>query len=427
MKKNKKTYIWVTIIAVVIGAIWFWRSREEKIEINLNTTQPIVGDIATTITATGTVQPVDTVAVGTQVSGTINKVYVDFNSVVKKGQLLAQLDRTILTAQAAQIQANLQQMKSNYAYQTSNYNRQQQLYKVGAISKADLEAAMNQFNASRDNVAATTAQLASANKNLAYTNIYSPIDGTVLSRNVSEGQTVAASFSTPTLFSIAKDLTKMQVRASIDEADIGNVKTGQNATFTVDAFPDKTFEGVVQEIRLHPTVSANVVNYVTIIDANNAELLLKPGMTANITVATLEIPKALKIPSKALSFKPDSLVAQKYQVQGMDSSKKNKSQHHKQEVSNTASGSTSGTSSGASSHAVVWVKKDMTLQKKMVEVGLNNETEAQILSGLDEKDVVVTGYQVIGNTKSGNSNSAKSPFMPQRGGGNKKQGGGGPR
>lgn len=416
MKKNKKWIIWIGLLALVCLGVWFWFFRNNETNISLTTTKPEMGDISTTITATGTIQPVDTVAVGTQVSGTINKVYVDFNSVVKKGQLLAQIDRTILAAQAAQIQANLQQMKSNLAYQTSNYNRQQQLYKVGAISTADLEIALNQYKVSNDNVAATTAQLASANKNLEYTNIYSPIDGTVLSRNVSEGQTVASSFSTPTLFSIAKDLTKMQVRASIDEADIGNVKVGQKANFSVDAFPDKTFEGTVQEIRLHPTVSANVVNYVTIINAENADLLLKPGMTANITVSTQDVPNAMKIPTKALSFKPDSLVVKKYQVAGYSPTKKSNS--NKSKMEQVASNEAKNT---------VWVVKNNSLEKRNLQLGLNNETEVQVISGLSKDDNVVTGYQVLGGSKK-QTNTSKSPFLPTRGGGgNKSGGGGGPR
>ena len=217
--------------------IWAWKFRETEQPIVLETIHPSQGEISTSITATGTVQPVDTVAVGTQVSGTIKRVFADFNSAVKKGQLLAQLDKSLLQAQVQQFNASLQQSKSNLVYQQSNYDRQKQLFEVGAISKADMETALNQFNVAKDNVTSSSAQLQSAQKNLSYSDIYSPIDGTVLSRNVSEGQTVASSFSTPTLFSIAKDLTKMQVRAAIDEADIGNVQTGQRAEFTVDAFP----------------------------------------------------------------------------------------------------------------------------------------------------------------------------------------------
>lgn len=418
MKKNK-WIIWVSAIVILGIVFWIWKSRETKGDITLETVMPTMGDISTTITATGTVQPVDTVAVGTQVSGTINKVYADFNSVVKKGQLLAQLDPTILQAQADNIAANLQQMQNNFQYQQINYNRQMQLYKVGAISKADLDLATNQYNTSRDNVAASQAQLTSAKRSLFYTNIYSPIDGTVVSRNVSEGQTVAASFSTPTLFSIAKDLTKMQVRASIDEADIGNVKEGQPVTFTVDAFPDRTFKGSVAEVRLHPTVSANVVYYVTIINTSNADLSLKPGMTASISVSTQDIPNAMKIPAKAIAFKPDSLVVEKYNVEGM---KKGSVKGGKKK--NAQFSAQTGLQQSSDSTAVVWVLQNNNLLKKHIKIGLNNETEVQVVSGLAKTDQIVTGYQSTGtgNSKSG---PAKSPFMPQRGGGKKTSGGSG--
>ena len=253
--KNKKWLYWVVGGIIAIGAAWFFFIREKEIKIQLETVKPEMGQISNSITATGTIQPVDTVAVGTQVSGIIKNIYVDFNSTVKKGQLLATLDPDLLQFQSQQIKANLQNAKSNLAYNEININRQSQLYKVGAISKADYDNATNQYNAAKAQVGSVNAQISTANKNLSLTNIYSPIDGTVLNRNVSEGQTVASSFSTPTLFSIAKDLTKMRVRASVDEADIGNVKVGQKATFTVDAFPDETFDGEVSEVRLHPTVS----------------------------------------------------------------------------------------------------------------------------------------------------------------------------
>src|SRR5438477_813115 len=279
MKKRKKI-IWITITlaAVLIAVVLFVRDRSP--EIVLATEKPHFGSIANAVTATGTVQPVDTVAVGTQVSGTISKVYADFNSKVKKGQLLAELDKTILNAQVQQILASIQQAESQLTYQQSNFNRQSELYKAGAISQADLETAENGFKLAQAGIKSAQSQLQAAQKNLSLANIYSPIDGTVLSRNVSEGQTVASSFNTPTLFSIAKNLTQMQVRAAVDEADIGNVIKNQRVTFTVDAFPDDTFNGTLEEIRLQPTVSANVVTYTTIISAPNDQLKLKPGMTA---------------------------------------------------------------------------------------------------------------------------------------------------
>ncbi|CAI8904110.1 efflux RND transporter periplasmic adaptor subunit [Chryseobacterium sp. IT-36CA2] len=414
--KNKKWLYWVVGGIIAIGAAWFFFIREKEIKIQLETVKPEMGEISNSITATGTIQPVDTVAVGTQVSGIIKNIYVDFNSTVKKGELLATLDPDLLQYQSQQIKANLQNAKSNLAYNEININRQSQLYKVGAISKADYDIATNQYNAAKAQVGSVTAQLSTANKNLSLTNIYSPIDGTVLNRNVSEGQTVASSFSTPTLFSIAKDLTKMRVRASVDEADIGNVKVGQKATFTVDAFPDETFDGEVSEVRLHPTVSSNVVNYTTIINADNSSLKLKPGMTANITIYTQVLNNIMKIPVAATSFRPDSLVIKKYKVNSpfANGKKHEKGQWKKQNK---------GTEN--KDESAVWViAKDSTISRKKIKTGMDNDTEIQVVSGLNKNDNIITGYKVLSKKSSGGQ--AKSPFMPQRrGGGNNRGSGGG--
>ncbi|MGH1515871.1 efflux RND transporter periplasmic adaptor subunit [Chryseobacterium sp. JK1] len=423
--KNKKWLYWVVGGIIVIGAVWFFFIREKEIKIQLETVKPEMGEISNSITATGTIQPVDTVAVGTQVSGIIKNIYVDFNSTVKKGQLLATLDPDLLRFQSEQYKANLQNAKSNLAYNEININRQSQLYKVGAISKADFDNATNQYNMAKAQVGTVTAQLSTANKNLSLTYIYSPIDGTVLNRNVSEGQTVASSFSTPTLFSIAKDLTKMRVRASVDEADIGNVQVGQKVTFTVDAFPDETFNGQVSEVRLHPTVSSNVVNYTTIINANNSELKLKPGMTANITIYTQVLENIMKIPVAATSFRPDSIIIKKYKVNSpfANGKKHEKGQWKKHEK---------GKGTEKKNEAGVWViAKDSTISRKRIKTGMDNDTEIQVVSGLSKNDNIITGYKVLSKKTSSNG-QAKSPFMPQRrGGGNNNRngggGGGGPR
>lgn len=425
--KNKKWLYWITGSIIVLGAIWYFFMREEEVKIKLETVQPEMGEISNSITATGKVQPVDTVAVGTQVSGIIKNIYVDFNSTVKKGQLLATLDPDLLKYQTEQINANLQNAKSNLAYNEINFNRQSQLYKVGAISKADYDVAQNQINVARAQVNSVNAQLSTANKNLSLTNIYSPIDGTVLNRNVSEGQTVASSFSTPTLFSIAKDLTKMQIRASVDEADIGNVKVGQKATFTVDAFPNETFNGNVSEVRLQPTVSSNVVNYTTMINADNSSLKLKPGMTANITIYTQVLENVMKIPASATSFRPDSLVIKKYKLNAPFAKGKNGKKEK-----NTGKRSTQSDHGSNNNEAGVWViGKDSIITRKRIKTGMDNDTEIQVISGLNKNDNIITGYKNLSKKSSGGS--AKSPFMPQRrgsgnSGGNKGgAGGGGPR
>jgi len=421
MKKRRKI-LWISLVAIVILVLVFWNIRHRTPEIVLATEKPHYGYIANTVTATGTVQPVDTVAVGTQVSGTISKVFVDFNSQVKKGQLLAELDKTILNAQVQQIVGNLQQAQSQIVYEQSNYSRQSQLYKVGAISKADYEAAQNALRVAEANSKSVRSQLQAAQKNLSLANIYSPIDGTVLSRNVSEGQTVASSFNTPTLFSIAKDLKQMQVRAAVDEADIGNVRKNQRVTFTVDAFPDDTFNGTVEEIRLQPAVSANVVTYTTIINTSNDDLKLKPGMTANITVYTKEENNALLVSARATKFRPDSTLMKKYTI--VDQRRKSKGQQTASAPGmndNAGRGGNTRTYPSANDsanvkRASVWILNGNTLTRRSIRTGLQDGTQVQVLSGLTPLDVVVDGLQQSG-VKASQNNNPRSPFMPQRRGG----------
>jgi HlyD family secretion protein len=414
--KKRKLIVWMSIIAVVVLIVIVWSIRHRSPEIVLATEKPHYGSIANTVTATGTVQPVDTVAVGTQVSGTISRVYVDFNSKVKKGQLLAELDKTILNAQVQQIVSSIQQAQSQLTFQQSNYNRQSQLYNAGAISKAELETAQNGFKVAQAALGSAQSQLQAAQKNLSLANIYSPIDGMVLSRNVSEGQTVAASFNTPTLFSIAKDLTQMQVRAAVDEADIGNVKTGQRVSFTVDAFPDDVFEGSLLEIRLQPTISSNVVTYTTIINTANKQLKLKPGMTANITIYTKEENNALLVSSKATKFKPDSVIMKKYEV--VDPRKNMKGQQ-----TASAPGNNEGSynrlkkdslpsDSNNIKRASVWILNGTTLTRRFIRTGLEDGIQVQVLSGLTPNDVIVDGVQA--SVATNQNNSQRSPFMPQR-------------
>lgn len=422
--KKYKWIIWTAVIILAGVGIWLWKFKEKEKPVVLETEQPHYGTIATSVTATGTVQPVDTVSVGTQVSGTISKVYVDFNDKVKKGQLIAEIDKTILQAQRDQISANLRQARANLDYAKSNYSRQKQLLDVGAISRAEYETALNQFNSANDNVSGIAAQLKAAQQNLYYANIYSPIDGTVLTRNVSVGQTVAASLNTPTLFVIAKDLTKMQVQAAVDEADIGNVKNGQRVTFTVDAFPDNVFDGTVQEVRLRPSVSSNVVTYSTIIDAPNGDMKLKPGMTANITVFTREIQNAMLVSAKATRFKPDSGLLKKYIIEGGgfgdrkgNANMRIASASPKDSANVSRKGRRDSARVDGSKTAMVWVKKDSTLTRRRIKIGLSDDTNVQVLSGLSADDVIVTGYHTIEQGDKSSSGAARSPFMPQRRGG----------
>ncbi|TFB29997.1 efflux RND transporter periplasmic adaptor subunit [Pedobacter alluvionis] len=396
---KKKTIFIIIGIAVALFAVWYFALRKKEQVVVLETEKPKMGYISENVTATGKVQPVDTVAVGTQVSGTIKTLYADFNSKVKKGQLLAELDKTLFEATVNQYQANLVSAQSALVYQQGNFSRQSNLYKVGAVSKADYDNALYTYNASKASVNSIKAQLASAQKNLSLASIYSPIDGTVLSRSVSEGTTVAASFSTPTIFSIAKDLTKMQVEASVDEADVGDISKGERATFTVDAFLNDTFKGIIQEIRLSPSISSNVVTYKTIINTSNDANKLKPGMTANITIFTKEVNNALLIPTKAIKFAPDSTLAGKYQMTWVNPERK----------------------PAGADEAYVWVQKSpKELVQKKIKTGINDNTHVEVLSGLAAADVVITGSQRTGKSQAA-AQGQSSPFMPKRPGGNRRK------
>jgi HlyD family secretion protein len=396
---KKKTILIILGIAIALFAVWYFALRKKEHVVVLETEKPKTGYISENVTATGKVQPVDTVAVGTQVSGTIKTLYADFNSKVKKGQLLAELDKTLFEATVNQYQANLVSAQSALVYQQGNFSRQNNLYKVGAVSKADYDNALYTYNASKASVNSIRAQLASAQKNLSLASIYSPIDGTVLSRSVSEGTTVAASFSTPTIFSIAKDLTKMQVEASVDEADVGNISKGERATFTVDAFLNDTFKGTIQEIRLSPSISSNVVTYKTIINTSNDANKLKPGMTANITIFTKEVNNALLIPTKAIKYTPDSTLAGKYQMTWVNPEKK----------------------PVGANEAYVWVQKSAKeLVQKKISTGINDNTHVEVLSGLAAADIVITGSQSMGKSQAA-SQGQSSPFMPKRPGGNRRK------
>ena len=301
----KKIVTIIIAIAVIVGAFFFFRSGDKKVT-TYETVELKKGSINNTVTATGTIEPITKVDVGTQVSGTISHIYVDYNSVVTKGQLLAELDRKLLEAELKSEMANLKSSKSEFEYQDKNFKRLYQLHEKNLISETEYEEALYQYEKAQQAYEKAQATLVKAQSNLDYATIYSPIDGVVLSREVEEGQTVAASFETPTMFTIANDLRKMQVIADVDEADIGQVLEGQRVTFTVDAFPDDTFEGDVTQVRLNPTTESNVVTYEVVIDAPNPELKLKPGLTANITVYTMEKNDILLAPLKAFRFTPET-------------------------------------------------------------------------------------------------------------------------
>jgi HlyD family secretion protein len=431
MNASYKKVLLIAIIVIALALIWLLFFHKADKPIVLQTEKPTHGYIAISVTATGRIQPVDTVSVGSQVSGIISKLYVDFNSTVKKGQLLAELDRSLLQAQVDQAKGNVANNKAQEALQAANFGRQSLLYKADAISKAEYDNAVATYNSAKASVASSEAQLRSAQKNMSYTRIYSPIDGVVLNRNVNVGQTVAASFNTPTLFVIAKDITKMQVQANVDEADIGDVRPGQRVAFTVDAFINDQFKGTVEDIRLHPSVSANVVTYTTIINAPNDDRKLKPGMTANIIIYTKEVNNAMLIPAKAISFTPDSSLMKDYEIVGRvkKGRKRNAGGYGAAagsgaQASNHTVKSRKDTSGVVAQASIVWVLQGKKLIEKRIKTGLNDNTQVEVLSGLTDNDLVVTGMPLTisaGGPAAGGQ-SGGSPFMPQR-----RRGGGGGR
>lgn len=340
-------------------------------------------DIKTTITATGTIEPVTQVEVGTQVSGIIAKIYVDYNSVVKKGQVIAELDKTNLVSELTSAQSNLANAQSNLTYQTANFNRYKTLYEKGLVSANDYESARLTFQQAQAAVKVQTQNVQKARTNLGYATITAPIDGVVLNRAVEEGQTVASSFSTPTLFTIAQDLTDMRVIANVDEADIGGIVDGQRVSFTVDAFPDDTFNGVVTQVRQEATTESNVVTYEVVISAPNNDLKLKPGLTANVTVYTLEKNNVLTIPSKALRFMPsDKLLSKDQSIEDCNSPQK------------------------------VWKQEGNVFKAYPVKTGITNGVLTEIISGVKENDEILTEISATNIDEDENASQNKNPFMP---------------
>jgi HlyD family secretion protein len=419
----RKYTIIILVILLALGgaAVWYFGFRARTKPLTLDTIYPQYGYISNSVSATGTIQPVDTVTIGSQVSGTIKAIYADFNDHVRKGQLIAELDKSLYLTTVNQFIANRELARSSLLFQQNNFAREKQLYDARVISKSEFETATSQTESAKATLESVQAQLDGAQKNLSYTNIYSPVDGVVLFRNIGIGQTVAASFNTPTLFIIAKDIKKMQVQAAVDEADIGNIKTGLWSTFTVDAFPDFTFSGQVREIRLQPVVSSNVVTYTTIIDAPNNDLKLKPGMTANIFIYTKEDTNALLIPSKALRFEPDSPLRDQFKIFALDKHIRVNAETSGQQMNvNPGSVKSRGTVNHNGSSEMVtllaslWVKSGDSLIEKQVHTGINDDTHVQILDGLSEHDLVVLGIAFQGMKTAVVAGVPASPFMPAR-------------
>lgn len=404
---NKKTIIIIgaAVIVLVAAGCWIFGGKKAARKIDFVTEQVQKGSVSNSITATGTIEPVTEVEVGTQVSGIIDKIYIDYNSVVKKGQVIAEMDRVTLMSEMQSAKATYNGAKASYDYQKKLYERNQKLHEKQLISDTDYEQSLFNYKNAQASFEQSKAALSKAERNLSYATITSPIDGVVTSKDVEEGQTVASGFETPTLFNIAADLTKMQVVADVDEADIADVKEGCRVTFTVDAYPDDVFEGVVKQVRLGSTNSSSsssstssssttVVTYEVVISADNPDLKLKPRLTANATIYTLTHDNVLTVPSKALRFTPNKELAGGRKIQDCQA-------EHK-----------------------VWTLENNTFIAHPVKTGISNGTHTEITEGIAEGTAVVTETTIIGNNMpeaDGQAQSGeRSPFMPGPPGKNKK-------
>lgn len=384
--KSKKTIVVGLCVVVLLGlgAYLFMGGKAEQ-EINYETAKVQRATIGSTVTATGTIEPVTKVEVGTQVSGIISKIYVDYNSEVKKGQLIAELDRTNLMSELASAKSNLEAAGSDLSYQKANHSRMKTLHDKGLVSDDEYETARLSLRQAESTYDMRKEAVAKAQTNLGYAYITSPINGVILSKAVEEGQTVAAGFTTPTLFTIAQDLTDMRVIADVDEADIGDVAEGQKVEFTVDAYPNETFEGQVTQVRQEATTESNVVTYEVVISAPNPSLKLKPGLTANVTIHTLEQPNLLSVPTKALRFTPTAdLLRKGDKIQDCSGNKK------------------------------VWVREGNVIKAYAVQTGITNGTLTQIVSGVKEGVEVITEIKatVPGEEEAAAEEQERSPFAP---------------
>ncbi len=387
--KKKKLIICISVAIAIIAAVTiFMRSnKRQPITIIYETAKVERATISNSVTATGTIEPVNKVEVGTQVSGIISKIYVDYNSIVKKGQVIAELDKINLESELASAKANLASSKSELDYQETNYKRMKALHDKGFISDDDFDIADLSYKKAKEAYLVQLQTVQKAQTNLGYATITSPIDGVVLSKDVEEGQTVAASFSTPTLFTIARDLTDMQVVANVDEADIGNVRDGQRVTFTVDAFPDDTFEGRVKQVRQQGEEESNVVTYEVVISAPNNDLKLKPQLTANVNIYTEEIENVVSVPAKALRFSPSKeMMNDGEKIKDCNATNK------------------------------LWIKETNILKAYPVKTGITNGIRTQILEGVKEGTAVITNAKAKGGTEEDNiseqNSQERSPFSP---------------
>ena len=378
MKKRTKIILALLALLIVAGIIATVVNKGKNEVINFQTAQVEPGEISTTITATGTIEPVKTVDVGTQVSGIVKRLYVDYNSVVRRGQVIAELDRTNLLSDLSSMQARLRSAQIELDYQKKNYARYAELKQKDLVSLQEYDVALENYRKAQESVRIAQQDVARAKTNLSYATVYSPIDGVVIGKSVEEGQTVASSFSTPSICRIAKDLTDMQCIAKVDEADIGEVREGQRVTFTVDAYPDDVFSGSVKQVRQNPVTTNNVVTYEVVISAPNADLKLKPGLTANITIYTLERSGVMSVPAAALRFTPEpSVFGNKYVI-------KDTTADHK-----------------------LWTLDGNVLTAHKVEIGVSDGTRTEVISGMKEGSTIIQSFEIGAATQSDKKDGPK--------------------
>ena len=426
-RKNKKYLIYGSVIIVLAGISYlFMPFNGGEAEYVFSTTKVEKASISNTITATGTLEATNTVVVGTQVSGVIEKLYVDFNSKVKKGQLIAELDKSTLLSSLQNSEADLERAEANFEYQESQLARNKVLYEKKLLASSEYDLMLFNYKTSKAEVKSAEANLSRAKRNLSYASIYSPIDGVVLNRAVEEGQTVAASMNTPELFTITNDLSTMEVEANIDEADIGQLEKEQRVEFTVDAFSERTFKGYVTEIRLQPNESSNVITYTAIITVNNPDLKLKPGMTASITVYIEEATDVLIVKEKATRFTPDPQLLHDY----MSRLSNNEAKQQTDKPDNTDGDIKPATPPNEKpvlddTHKLVWVKNGIDIHPVVIEVGINDGSEIEVVSGLEEGSMVVTSFELAEksnrSSQQNKDDEQKSPFVQE---GQKGPGGG---
>ena len=381
-RTKRRALLLVAAVAVIAGIVWFTSGNGQKLPIKISYTKVEQKDICSGVTATGTIEPVTKVEVGTQVSGIISNVYVDYNSIVKKGDVIAELDRTNLISELSSSENNMKSAQVEYEYQKKNLERTTTLYEKGLVSADDFDTANLAFQKAKNSYETSKFNVQKARTNLGYATITSPIDGVVLSKAIEEGQTVASSYNTPTLFTIAADLTDMRLIADIDEADIGNVKVGQRCVYTVDAFPNDEFEGFVTQVRQEPTTTSNVVTYEVVISAANPDLKLKPGLTANVTIYTLEEKDVIAVSNKALRFTPNTtLLGEEYSIRDCEGKEK------------------------------LWTLDENTFVAHSVKTGTTNGSLTEIIEGMPAGSEVVSEVSVT--TKSTSQGpTERSPFAP---------------